>query len=110
MYSASASLVKARSAGIPQADASKRRSRNMAVSICGRCENKTFELVTKEPKGSAIKINFIQCAACGSVLGMVDFFNVGTEVMRISKVVGDLDRRTQNMEAQIHQIGRALAR
>ena len=42
----------------------------MAVSQCVKCGNGVFELVAKIPMGSSRKVMFIQCSACGGVVGV----------------------------------------
>jgi len=44
----------------------------MAYSKCPKCESYTFEMCPNEPKGSNIVIYFIQCEACGTVVGVTD--------------------------------------
>jgi hypothetical protein len=52
----------------------------MAVSACPKCESPVFELKTVEPKGSAYKLSFVQCASCGAVVGVMDYFNIGAKI------------------------------
>ncbi|GAB3510622.1 hypothetical protein GCM10027341_49210 [Spirosoma knui] len=50
----------------------------MPDSICPKCSTKRFEIVEKDDiKGSNFKLNFVQCANCGTVVGVTDFFNLG---------------------------------
>ena len=48
----------------------------MAMSRCPKCENSSFELKEASPRGSSYKFNFIQCASCGAVVGVADYWNV----------------------------------
>jgi hypothetical protein len=49
----------------------------MAMSTCPKCNNHTFEVQIAEPIGSAYKLLFVQCAACGAVVGVMDALNIG---------------------------------
>ena len=49
----------------------------MATSKCPHCDNRTFELKEITPRNSNYKYNVLQCASCGSVLGVTDYFNIG---------------------------------
>jgi uncharacterized Zn finger protein len=50
----------------------------MPASICPKCSTKVFEMVEKDDvKNSNFKMMFIQCANCGTVVGVTDYFNVG---------------------------------
>ena len=51
-------------------------------------------MVTREPTGSAFKVSFIQCAACGAVVGAMEPLSIshavtslGTMLERIAKAV-----------------------
>jgi uncharacterized Zn finger protein len=51
----------------------------MASSKCPKCEDKnsTFELVLKENiRGTNKKMYFVQCVACGTVVGVTDYFDI----------------------------------
>ncbi len=52
----------------------------LATSKCAQCKSTTFEVVITEPAKSNFKLLFVQCAACGSVVGVLDFMNIGTMI------------------------------
>lgn len=60
----------------------------MALSTCIKCGNHFFETVEQEPNGSNFKYNFIQCAKCGGVVGVVDYWNVGSLLHTPAKKMG----------------------
>ena len=82
----------------------------MAVSKCGKCEATRFELKTQEPSGSAVKFNFIQCAACGTVVGVTDFLAVGTMVGGLSGDIGNMAKRVDDVLSRISRLEAILAR
>ena len=59
----------------------------MALSKCPKCEKSSFELKELDPTGSNYKFNAIQCAFCGTVVGITDFYNNGAQLKRLSKAV-----------------------
>ena len=60
----------------------------MAVSTCPKCESTVFEIKEHEPRGSSFKYGFVQCAACGAVVGVMDFFNIGGMLQSLAKKLG----------------------
>jgi uncharacterized Zn finger protein len=50
----------------------------MAVSTCVKCgEKDQFEVVLKESiPGTNYKLAFVQCARCGGVVGVLDYYNI----------------------------------
>jgi len=41
-----------------------------------------------EPNTSNFKVLFIQCAACGGVAGVMDFYNIGQLIHNFAKKMG----------------------
>jgi len=60
----------------------------MARSTCPKCSSTSFEMVVAEPKGSAFKVYFIQCALCGAVVGMTEYYHVPTLLGKIATKLG----------------------
>jgi len=60
----------------------------VAISKCSNCDNTVFEMVEKEPIGSNFKIMFIQCNRCGTVVGVQDYYNLGTILNAIKEHLG----------------------
>ncbi|MGA2553267.1 MAG: hypothetical protein ABSF20_00605 [Smithella sp.] len=60
----------------------------MATSTCIKCGNTRFEIKIVEPNGSSFKLTFIQCASCGGVVGVMDFFNIGQLIHNLAKKLG----------------------
>ena len=63
----------------------------MAKSKCPRCESTDFEMEKAEPKGSRFKMMFIQCASCGAVVGVTDYFDISALLDQIARRLGILD-------------------
>ena len=60
----------------------------MARSTCMKCGGVEFEMVENEPRDSNWKYMFVQCAACGGVVGVVDYFNIGDLVKKLAERLG----------------------
>ncbi len=57
----------------------------MATSKCPQCSSTSFEAVEHTPKNSNFKLQFIQCSSCGSVVGVMDYWNIGASLEKIAK-------------------------
>jgi predicted nucleic-acid-binding Zn-ribbon protein len=60
----------------------------MATSTCIKCGAHSFEIKVKEPTGSAVKLVFVQCSACGGVVGVTEFFSNGALIHKLAKKLG----------------------
>jgi hypothetical protein len=82
----------------------------MAYSSCAKCGSGSFKLVTQEPSGSRYKINFIQCSSCNAPVGVMDYFNTGTQLEEQKKAVDSLSQRIGRVEQLIGQVVSLLQR
>lgn len=57
----------------------------MATSKCPKCDSVSFETVAKSIDGSRFKVNFIQCSRCGSVVGVLEYYDIGYLIHRLAK-------------------------
>lgn len=60
----------------------------MAQSKCAKCGYTEFEVVDAEPRGSRFILLFVQCAKCGTVVGVTEAFNIGALLKSIEKKLG----------------------
>jgi hypothetical protein len=60
----------------------------MATSKCVKCDSHRFELVEQTPARAVFKYNFVQCASCGGVVGVVEYFNIGGMLQTLAKKLG----------------------
>ena len=65
----------------------------MATSTCPKCDSHTFETKEFSPNHSNFRLTAVQCASCGAVVGVLDFLNIGAELMKIGKAVKDIARK-----------------
>lgn len=65
----------------------------MATSTCSKCGNTSFEMKETDVHGSRFKLMFIQCRACGAVVGIQDYYNTGQLINDLaSKLHVSLDK------------------
>ncbi|MCV2359645.1 hypothetical protein LNV08_11760 [Paucibacter sp. TC2R-5] len=60
----------------------------MALSTCPKCPSHAFEMKEAEPNGSKFKLMFVQCASCGAVVGVTDYFNTSSLLDKIADKLG----------------------
>ena len=60
----------------------------MALSTCVKCGGTLFETSEVEPLGSKFKLIFVQCAICGGVVGVLEYYNVGEMIQTLAKRLG----------------------
>jgi hypothetical protein len=60
----------------------------MAISTCLKCGGHLFETVESEPMGSNFKLWFVQCATCGGVVGVTDYYNIGETLHVLAAKLG----------------------
>ena len=62
-------------------------------SKCPNCTNTEFEVVNETPVNSNYELIFVRCNSCKTVVGVIDFYNVGALVKKLaSKLKIDLDK------------------
>lgn len=60
----------------------------MATSKCGSCGSPSFEVKEHTPNHSTFRLLFVQCAKCGVVVGVNEFFNIGAMLDKIARKIG----------------------
>ena len=70
-------------------------SRKLATSTCSKCSNTSFEVVTVDStnrmvSGTKFKYQFIQCASCGTVVGVLERHNITTQLNQIKELLAEL--------------------
>lgn len=88
----------------------------MARSKCPACDSNRFELSTESPAKSRVKINLVQCVSCGTVVGTMDYYPVGTDVQKMAGEVDELKSEIASVQSalvtinnNIGKIARALS-
>lgn len=63
------------------------------LSKCPKCEGSAFEVVNELPVNSNYELIFVRCVQCHSVVGTIDFYNVGALIKKLAlKLKIDLDK------------------
>lgn len=65
----------------------------MAHSTCPKCDSTQFEMKENTPRNSNFKLMFIQCSGCGCVVGVMDYYNIGTRIKDIENKIDSLSER-----------------
>jgi len=55
------------------------------MSKCPKCENTSFEIELNTPAKSRMKVWFVQCSMCKTVIGVMDYYAIGETVYKIAK-------------------------
>ena len=59
----------------------------MAQSKCGSCGGTRFEMrEASHVAGTELRWNFVQCADCGAVVGVVDFYSLSGILHHLQKI------------------------
>lgn len=73
----------------------------MAQPSCPKCQNHVFEVLEYSPKKSNFKIMLIQCNLCGTVVGAMDYFAVGTLVKGIEEQIKELALKVDTINRKV---------
>jgi hypothetical protein len=60
----------------------------MAFSSCIKCGSTSFETAEASPNGSKFKLTFVQCSLCGGVVGVLDYYNIGSLLQTLARKLG----------------------
>jgi len=77
----------------------------LAVSLCGKCGGKEFELTNYSADASDAGLRLFQCAQCGAVIGVFDAA-VFEKIKQIEERLKLMDRRLTNIEYDIDTINK----
>jgi hypothetical protein len=79
----------------------KSRRAEMAVSTCAKCSGHSFELALFTPLGESKKLTIVQCAQCGTPIGVLDPA-AGPAMEALKNQIAAIDER-------LNRIAKALA-
>ena len=80
----------------------------MATSTCIKCGNHSFQIAENSPSGAAFKLMFVQCSSCGGVVGIQDYFNIGTLLQDQEKQIKQLQSSISDIESQLSHISQRI--
>lgn len=58
------------------------------ASKCPKCENTAFETVVETPQKANFKLIFVRCTSCRTVVGVLDYYNIGTLIKDLARKLG----------------------
>jgi hypothetical protein len=70
----------------------------MAAPTCPKCGSGSFTMTEFTPAHSEFRLNAVHCGACGAVIGVMDFYNIG----------GRLNKQDEAIKKIAKQIGASL--
>jgi len=79
----------------------------MAVSTCAKCSGHSWELKEVVPQGSNFRWFFVQCAACGAPVGVVDFLPNSAlmhKLEAVEKAVGSIESQLSTIDHNIRML------
>jgi hypothetical protein len=60
----------------------------MATSTCSKCDGYAFEAVTVKADHYKFDLVAIQCILCGTVIGVLDSWNIGYLIHKLAEKLG----------------------
>ncbi len=57
-------------------------------STCPKCDHTGFEVKEHRPPGTDYRLTFVQCSACGTVVGTMDCRNLADLIHRLADRLG----------------------
>lgn len=57
-------------------------------SKCPKCERTSFESVIETPNNSNYKLQFIRCSSCKTVVGVLEYYNIGALLHNLARKMG----------------------
>jgi hypothetical protein len=70
----------------------------MAVSTCAKCSGHSFELALFTPLGESKKLTIVQCAQCGTPVGVMDPAT-GPAMEALKNQIAAIDERLNRIAA-----------
>jgi recombinational DNA repair protein (RecF pathway) len=74
----------------------------MALSSCPKCDSKRFEVTYSAPAGSGVQLRFVQCAACGAVVGVADYYP--------ARNPSEMESEIKKLRAEVQQLAANVSR
>lgn len=78
------------------------------IPKCGHCNGTMTGVATIEPNGANYKQMATVCLSCNAILGVSEYYNIGTLLKKAEKERAELTRHIASLEQQVHQLSRIL--
>lgn len=74
------------------------------MAKCGHCNAVGTKIELIAPSGGNYKLAAVACVGCGAILGVTDFYNVGTLVKQQETKIARLTMQVDELLAKIRQL------
>lgn len=74
------------------------------MAKCGFCNKSGTKLEEITPTGSRYKYQAICCQSCGSILGVMDYFNIGAGVEKLEQGIKQLHKSAADADHNLRRI------
>jgi hypothetical protein len=71
----------------------------MAISTCPKCNHSNFETQETSPNKSNFKLIFVQCSACGCVVGVMEYYNIGARISELEKKIDCIANEVHDLQS-----------
>jgi hypothetical protein len=76
------------------------------LSKCPHCKGNSWELHTESPNGANFKINFIRCMSCKAPIGVMDYYDVHSDIKSLHRDLSALESKLNTIEDMIRRLQR----
>lgn len=80
----------------------------MAISTCSHCQNHVFELREGEVSGAHYKVLFVQCAGCGTPIGVMEGFGSAALLKEQAERIKNIEQQILHISSSITHINRIV--
>ena len=80
----------------------------MPTTTCVKCEHQLFEMCDQRPTGARYPIVVVQCAACGTPIGILEVADVGVQLRARKQEIELLASQLSAVESMVQQVLRVL--
>lgn len=80
------------------------------ITTCIKCKGTFFELKTIEPNGSNFKVNVVQCSACGSPIGLVDYYDTHSSIELTNSKIKNLHDEVSQIAYDVENVKNIVSR
>lgn len=81
-----------------------------AQTRCGKCEGTVFATQEMEPQGAAHKFIAVQCQQCGTAIGVLDYYNLGTLLKTQAEQIAQLRTDLHEMSGRLGMLAHYVQR
>lgn len=64
-------------------------------SKCSACNGTSFEMVETNVARCRFRLHFVQCASCGTAVGVMEYNNLGAMIEQLEKRIERLESRVR---------------